>query len=89
MDVMSVIEHCSHNKVDALLISFDFEKAFDKVEWHVLDKTLDFFGYEEVIRAMVKTLHTDIQSCVMNNNIPSDWFNLTREKLKYIGHNHI
>ena len=77
MNVLSVIEHCNKQKIDALLLSFDFEKAFDKVEWNVLYKTLTFFSYGEKIISMIKVLYVDIQSCMLNNGSISDWFTLT------------
>ena len=54
------------------------EKAFDKVEWNVLMKVLQFFGYGEGIIKMISTLCKDAQSCVMNNGEMSEWFDISR-----------
>ena len=78
MDIISVIEQCNINRLDSLLISFDFKKAFDKVEWPVLFKVLDFFNFGDRIISIIKILYYDIESCVINNGISSNWFKLSR-----------
>ena len=78
LDLLSVIEHCAKNKIDALLISFDFEKAFDKVEWEILYDILERFNFGPTIRQMIHTLYKDTQSCVINNGTTSDWFKISR-----------
>ena len=41
LELVSIIEWCEKDRVSALIVSFDFEKAFDKVEWNVLNKVLE------------------------------------------------
>jgi hypothetical protein len=47
----------------------DFTKAFDSLEWNVMLNTFKHFGFNESFINLVKTLYTDIQTCVMNTMI--------------------
>ena len=78
MDILSVIEHVTKEKLDAVLISFDFEKAFDKVEWNILFEILHYFNFGDNIINMIKVLYTEMGSCVINIGVTSNWFNLSR-----------
>ena len=71
LDAVSIIEHVKRKNIDAMLISFDFEKAFDLIEWNILFETMRFFNFGDTIISMIKMLYTDIESCVMNNSITS------------------
>ena len=42
LNLTSVIEYCELEKINAIIISFDFRKAFDRVEWDVVDQVLVF-----------------------------------------------
>ena len=49
----SLIEYCEKNAISAIIISFDFEKAFGKVEWSVFDAILEFFNFGQQIRLLI------------------------------------
>ena len=75
---LTTIEYCNKHQINALIISFDFEKAFDKVEWSVLNGMLKFVNFGPNIRSWIKILQTDMQTAVLNNGYTSEWFNITR-----------
>ena len=62
----------------ALLVSIDFEKVFDMIEWDTIYKALGFFKFGPYICQWITIVYTDIQSCVTNNGWKSHFFNLTR-----------
>ena len=76
--MLTLIELLNEEDIPALLISVDFEKAFDNVEWDFIDRCLSHFNFGEYIRTWVKILYTDCQSCVINNGWVSDRFVITR-----------
>ena len=41
----NVIGECAKTNTEAVLISIDFEKAFDTVEWSEIYKALELFGF--------------------------------------------
>ncbi len=76
--ICDIINYCEEEDIPALLITIDFEKAFDLLNWKFIDKSLLFFDFPESIRTWVKILYKDINSCVSNNGWASQFFPLTR-----------
>ena len=59
-------------------MSIDYEKAFAKLEWGFIQKSLTFFNFPSVIKKWVNILHTDIVSCFTNNGKMYSYFPLQR-----------
>ena len=78
LDLLSTMEFAENNDIQALIIGFDFEKAFDHLEWNVLQGVLRFLNFGPYFCHILKILNVDIQSTVTNNGFTSEWFNLTR-----------
>ena len=78
MELLSMIEYCNKEEIDAIIISFDFEKAFDRVEWRILDQVLKFFNFGENFWDWVKLTHSGMHSAILNYGYTSEWFDLTR-----------
>ena len=74
----NIIEKCRKTNAEAILISIDFHKAFDTVEWLATYKTLGIFGFGDYFINAIRTLYADPMSSVINNGYWSDWFSLTR-----------
>ena len=74
-DIMYFVE--SEN-IPAILVSLDFEKAFDKLDWSFIHKCLENYNFPPFIRQWVKILYTDIVSCITNNRWHSNYFGLSR-----------
>ena len=74
LEMLSTIEYCNEHRIEGLIVSFDFEKAFDRVEWDVLDQILQKFNFGPNIRSWIKILQTDMESAAMNNGLIMDWF---------------
>ena len=78
MRILEVIEKCDSQEQEAVLISFDFLKAFDSVQWETLFTALKAFGFGNKFIGMVKVLFCNPLATVMNNGYWSDWFSPTR-----------
>ena len=61
-----------------ILLFIDFEKAFDSLEWTFLEKCLNQFGFGPDFIRWVNIFYKDIQSCVINNGLCSQCFNIER-----------
>ena len=78
MKILEIINHCNVEKLDVILISFDFEKAFDSVEWQTIFHTLDIFNFGPGIIQMIKVLFARPQICAYNNGYLSEFKEITR-----------
>ena len=43
--ILDVLEYCSDNNHDGILLFLDFQKAFDSVEWNFIFETLKNFNF--------------------------------------------
>ena len=64
--------------IPGLLIFIDFQKAFDSLEWNFLLRCLESFNFGASLIRWLFTFYKNIQSCVINNGIISDFFTLGR-----------
>ena len=75
---MNLIDYTEENDIPALLIAIDYEKAFDRLEWTMVQKALKFFNFPEYICSWAQIFYTNIESKVLNNGWASDTFYPTR-----------
>ncbi len=72
------MDHVEEEDTAALIMSIDFQKAFDCLEWDFIERTLTFLNFGEVFKRWIKTLYTDISSCVLNNGWTTTFFKPSR-----------
>ena len=53
--------YTKQNNVKGIMLTIDFEKAFDSLKWSYLDKCLENFNFGLKFRSYVKTLYTPVQ----------------------------
>ena len=80
--ILDVMDLCETTKIPALLISIDFEKAFDCVNHQALFKILSWFNFGEEITKYIKVLYDKISLCTINNGYTSPRFNLNKGLLQ-------
>ena len=56
----------------------NFQKACDSLKWSFLYQCLKAFNFGNSFISWVKTIYTDIESCVTNNGFSSNFFKLKR-----------
>ena len=61
-----------------LLVTIDFEKAFDSIKWEFLTNTLKIFNFGPSIISWIKTFYKNISNCVNNNGFSTHHFELKR-----------
>ena len=70
------MEFTDKENILGILIFIDFRKAFDTLEWHYLFSCLKAFNFGPDLIQWVRTFYQNIQSCVINNGLASDYFAL-------------
>ena len=61
--------------LEAVVLSLDFVKCFDKCSFSILHGSLDFFGFGKIVKEWTKILYEDFSVEIQNNgyfsqNIP-------------------
>ena len=68
-------------EIPGMVIFVDFAKAFNMVRWTFLLNCLETFNFGNFFRNAVKTLYTNILTCVINNGHASSFFILAKGAL--------
>jgi len=61
------MEYTKKHNIPGILMSLDFRKAFDSLEWPFIMRTLDVFNFGKSIQKWVSTFYTNIGSAALNN----------------------
>ncbi len=61
-----------------ILLSIDFENAFDSLNWNFLFAALKYVNFGHKIIQYIKVLYNNIESIVINNGNTGDYFKLER-----------
>ena len=73
-----ILEYTRHTKMSGILVAIDFEKAFDSVDHTYLFKVLNTFNFGSSFIQWIRTLYSNISSCIINNGFTSDYFAVGR-----------
>ncbi len=76
--IEDIIEHYDKVQAEGLLLTIDFQKAFDSLQWNFMFKTLDFFNFGPSFKQWIKTLYTLPVGKIKNNGYLSDEFSISR-----------
>lgn len=74
-DMMHYLEE---RQLPGLLVSIDFEKAFDSINWTYMGNVLKAFGFGEDIQKWIKSFYANIKSYVIVNGKVSPSFFVKR-----------
>jgi hypothetical protein len=76
--VEDVIDYCEEKNIPGAIMCVDQSKAFDRVEWEWLDRTLEVIGFGPNFRAWIKILYKNANSSIMTNGFLSKSFKIKR-----------
>ena len=76
--VQDTIKYLNIKGLLGILMSIDFEKAFDSIRWDFIIEALKTFNFGENFITWVRLIYTDIKACVINNGFTSEWFGLSK-----------
>ena len=75
---MDIIENANLYDTPGYVISIDFEKCFDKIEYSAILGSMRFFGFGEYLISLVALSLQNFWSCTINNGYTSDYFKVER-----------
>jgi hypothetical protein len=73
-----LISQQKEKQSEGLLMSIDFEKAFDTIEWDFITNALTHFNFPPEFISWTKTLYNGINTCIINNGHTSETFQPSR-----------
>ena len=76
--IIDVMDYTKEQNIPGILLFIDFEKAFDSLNWNFLLKCLNVFGFGPSLIRWIGTFYTNISSCVLNNGLCSQYFEVQR-----------
>ena len=65
--INDILEQTKAQDIPGILLLLDFRKAFDTVEWGLIQNSLDLFNFGSNIKQWVKTFYNNTESCVLHN----------------------
>lgn len=72
--LINIISHTEHSKTPTLLLSLDAEKAFHRIHWGFIFKTLRKFGFSGNIAHAIAALYSAPSAKVLANGVLSKLF---------------
>ena len=66
LKLIPAIEYCGNNDQSAVVISVDFEKAFDTIKWEAINSVLDKFNIGPNLRQIVKIIDNETICITIN-----------------------
>ena len=69
-----ILEYAKGNNRPGILVAIDFEKAFDSLNRTFLVKVLQKFNFGTYFLQWIRTFHTNLSSCVLNNGFATIFF---------------
>ena len=76
--ISDVLEYTKNEDSTQVLVSLDFKKAFNALEWPFIKRVLNLFNFGESVKPWIHIFYTDAESQVLNNRFATNWFKPTR-----------
>ena len=76
--IIDIMEYTKTHNIPGILVSLDFRKAFDSLEWPFIMRTLDVFNFGTSIQKWVSTFYANIESAAFNKGFLTNRFRLSR-----------
>ena len=76
--IMEALQTCEKEEINGFLVSFDYMKAFDTVEFNSIYNAFEAFGFGDRYIQMIKVIFTEPMLTILNNGYWSEFFTATR-----------
>ena len=76
--MLDIMHYADREDLEAVVLSLDFVKCFDKCSFSILHGSLDFFGFGNIVKAWTKILYKDYQVKIQNNGYFSQLINIQK-----------
>lgn len=75
LNIQGAVDYTDATQSEGILLAVDYSKAFNKIRWELIFKSLQTFGFGDLIIKMVRLIFKNIKSCVTNAGFSSaSWF---------------
>ena len=76
--MLDIMHQVDKEDLEAVVLSLDFVKCFDKCSFDILHGSLDFFGFGKKVKEWTKILYKDFAVKIQNNGHFSDSFDIKK-----------
>lgn len=76
--IYDILFETKNQELPGLILSVDFEKAFDTVSWQFIEKVLKYFNFGPSVISWVKLFQNGSESCIIQNGFMSEFLKLNR-----------
>ena len=76
--IYDVLFETKDQDIPGMILSIDFEKAFDTVSWKFIKKVLKYYNFGPSIISWISLFQNGSESCIIQNGFISEFFNLRK-----------
>ena len=76
--IYDVLFETKNQGIPGMILSIDFEKAFDTVSWKFMKNVLEYFNFGPSVISWISIFQNGSESCIIQNGFMSEFFNLKR-----------
>ena len=76
--IHDILYETKNQNIPGLLLSIDFQQAFDSISWKFISKTLDYYNFGPSFKNWIQLFQNGTESCILQNGFLSDFFYLQR-----------
>ena len=72
--MLDIIDYADQQGLETMIVSVDFEKAFDRIEYSAIEGALRYFNFGDNFTEWFKLLYKSFQLSVCNSGSILEWF---------------
>ena len=73
-----LLEQTERENIPGILLQLDFRKAFDTIEWQMIQQVLSIFNFGVSIKRWIETFYCNAESSVINNGFTTRQLKLSQ-----------
>ena len=72
--ISDLLEQTEKDQSTGILLSLDFRKAFDTLEWPLIQYMLSRYNFGTNLGKWIEIFYTNVETAVLNNSFATNWF---------------
>lgn len=76
--IYDILFETKQQEIPGLILSVDFQQAFDTISWKFIQKTLDYYNFGPSFKKWIRIFQNGAESCILQNGYLSGFFGLQR-----------